>query len=74
VDKLAEIMENQSLATVKEVKLTDEEKAHKQAILAHYAQVSDGEEYPFAIIKHSHLSGSTLKHSAVKPVNSNPAK
>lgn len=44
---LSEIMGQQTLATVKEKRLTDEEKAHKQAILAQYAQISDGEAYPF---------------------------
>lgn len=40
-------MGKQSLATVKGKKLTDEERARKEAILAQYSQVSDGEAYPF---------------------------
>ncbi|XP_076438066.1 coiled-coil domain-containing protein 43-like [Babylonia areolata] len=43
-DMLCEIMEQQSLATVKENKRSAEEEARKQAILAQYAHVSDGEE------------------------------
>ncbi|XP_025090115.1 coiled-coil domain-containing protein 43-like [Pomacea canaliculata] len=42
-EKLAELMGKQSLATVKGKKLTDEERARKEAILAQYSQVSDGE-------------------------------
>ena len=45
-DVLSEIMEHQTLATMKETKLSEEERANKQAILAQYAQVSEGEEYP----------------------------
>ena len=45
-DVLSEIMEHQTLATVKGTKLSEEERANKQAILAQYAQVSEGEEYP----------------------------
>ena len=48
-DVLSEIMEHQTLATVKESKLSEEERANKQAILAQYAQVSEGEEYPSRI-------------------------
>ena len=45
-DKLSEMLGNQTLATVKERKLTKEEAERKAAILAQYSQVSDGEEYP----------------------------
>ena len=45
-DKLSEMLGKQTLATVKEKKLTKEEAERKAAILAQYSQVSDGEEYP----------------------------
>ncbi|KAK3780204.1 hypothetical protein RRG08_010598 [Elysia crispata] len=43
-DKLSEMLGKQTLATVKEKKLTKEEAERKAAILAQYSQVSDGEE------------------------------
>ena len=52
-------MEQQTLATVKETKLSAEELANKQAILAQYAQVSEGDEYPLvcmAVVNHQRPS------------------
>ncbi|KAL8589175.1 hypothetical protein ACOMHN_052513 [Nucella lapillus] len=43
-DMLSEIMEQQTLATVKENRMTPEERAHKRAIMAQYAHLSDDEE------------------------------
>ncbi|KAK7092141.1 coiled-coil domain-containing protein 43-like [Littorina saxatilis] len=43
-DMLSEIMVTQTLATVKEKSLTAEEKANKQAILAQYSTVSEGDD------------------------------
>ncbi|XP_012940724.1 coiled-coil domain-containing protein 43 [Aplysia californica] len=43
-DQLSTFLGQQTLATVKEKKLTKEEAERKAAILAQYAQVSDGEE------------------------------
>lgn len=59
-DKLSEMLGKQSLATVKEKTLTVEERARKNAILAQYAQVSDGEEYLF-------LWSTDQKQSTIKP-------
>ena len=46
-DMLSAILEQQTLATVKGSRLPREGLANKQAILAQYSQVCDGEEYPF---------------------------
>ena len=45
-EKLASIMEKANMSVVKQKALTAEERARKAAILAQYAHVSDGEEYP----------------------------
>jgi len=43
-EKLSKMFEKQTLATVKEKKISKEEAERKAAILAQYGQVSDGEE------------------------------
>jgi hypothetical protein len=45
-DHLAVILEKQKIETVKTREKTAEEVARKAAILAQYAHVSSGEEYP----------------------------
>lgn len=43
-EKLAKLLESQSLATTKQKQYTDEEKKIREAILSQYSQMTDSEE------------------------------
>ncbi|KAG1655110.1 Coiled-coil domain-containing protein 43 [Nymphon striatum] len=49
-EQLASIMEKQALSVVETRTLTEEEKRHKQSILAQYGEVCDETEYPLLFV------------------------
>ncbi|KAJ8364589.1 hypothetical protein SKAU_G00134200 [Synaphobranchus kaupii] len=49
VQAIANMIEKQAQIVVKQKEVSEEEKKRKEALLAQYANVSEGEEYPLAL-------------------------
>lgn len=49
VQAIASMIEKQAQIVVKQKEVSEEEKRRKQALLEQYANVTDGEEYPFSV-------------------------